>query len=199
MPGLHTAFFAASALLFTAGLVITLLALFRDRARGRARCPSCWYDMSGAPALTCPECGRTAKSTRQLRRTRRRWRRAAVGITMLLLAPASSATRFKIERWNALIPTTALVAAMAVLPHDAKAETTPPAPDDFRFGGGPATGSLSRVCVLFAARYSRNDIWGWQAALARRVVRWRVARGLADHIAIPREFEPFFGTPGLVP
>ncbi len=44
-----------------------LSALFRDRSRGRLRCPRCWYDMAGA-GLTCPECGKQARSERALRR-----------------------------------------------------------------------------------------------------------------------------------
>lgn len=41
-----------------AGLLMLLWALFRDRSRGRRRCPRCWYDMAGVPGLQCPECGR---------------------------------------------------------------------------------------------------------------------------------------------
>jgi hypothetical protein len=47
-----------------------------DRSRGRPRCPSCWYDMSGArtsspSALICPECGHNIRRDRRLFCTRR--------------------------------------------------------------------------------------------------------------------------------
>jgi hypothetical protein len=63
-----------------AGMVLLLWALFWDRSRGRRRCPKCWYDMAGVPGLRCPECGKEAKSERQLSATRRRWRWAAAGV-----------------------------------------------------------------------------------------------------------------------
>ena len=40
------------------GAPLLVWAMFGDRARGRRRCPRCWYDMSGATLLKCPECGR---------------------------------------------------------------------------------------------------------------------------------------------
>lgn len=76
-------------LLGAVGLVVLVWALFWDRARGRRRCPGCWYDLSGAVVETsrdregsashdgvlcvCPECGRKVGRERELGRTRRRW------------------------------------------------------------------------------------------------------------------------------
>ena len=40
-------------------MAIVSLALFRDRSRGRRRCPGCWYDISATSGMTFPECGRT--------------------------------------------------------------------------------------------------------------------------------------------
>ncbi len=57
---------------------------YRCERRGRTRrCPRCWYDMEAIPGLTCPECGRTAKSPRHLLRVRRDWLRAIPGAAML--------------------------------------------------------------------------------------------------------------------
>src|SRR3954469_17175546 len=64
------------------GIVLLLWSLFRDRARGRRRCPKCWYDMAGTPGLRCPECGRQARSQKRLSRTRRRWRLALVAAAL---------------------------------------------------------------------------------------------------------------------
>ena len=85
-PIWHWIALVIAALLAVGGLIVVLLALFRDRSRGRPRCPKCWYDMAGVTGLKCPECGREARSTKRLHKTRRRWRRATLGALMLLLA-----------------------------------------------------------------------------------------------------------------
>src|SRR5512134_3701851 len=55
-------------------MLLLYLGLFQDRSRGRPRCPKCWYNMTGAPSLVCPECGHDARHERRLYRTRRqRW------------------------------------------------------------------------------------------------------------------------------
>jgi hypothetical protein len=63
-----------------------------DRARGRLRCPRCWYDMGGG-GEKCPECGRVVRSARELGRSRRRKRWAAAGVGLLVLGGGSLATR----------------------------------------------------------------------------------------------------------
>ncbi len=68
--------------LFAALTVLLLyLGLFQDRSRGRPRCPKCWYNMTGAPSLVCPECGHDARSPKRLHRTRRR--RWAIALSVL--------------------------------------------------------------------------------------------------------------------
>ncbi len=95
LPSVHFAqtlwAYAATGSIALAGLVVVAFALFGERARGRRRCPHCWYDMSGAGhafPLTCPECGRRILAERDLGRTRRRRGRALIGL--LLLAPIVS-------------------------------------------------------------------------------------------------------------
>jgi len=58
-------------------LVLFSWAIFWDRARGRRRCPRCWYDMAAAVERTgedggfiCPECGRRVARVRGLMSTR---------------------------------------------------------------------------------------------------------------------------------
>src|SRR5690606_13065681 len=60
---------------FGAGLVAW--GLRGDRPRGRRRCPRCWYDMTGARGLTCPECGREAADADELLLPRRKGRMIA--------------------------------------------------------------------------------------------------------------------------
>jgi len=62
------------------GSVLLTWALFWNRARGRKRCPTCWYDMADAPSLVCPECGRDARCEKRLTKTRRRKRWAACAL-----------------------------------------------------------------------------------------------------------------------
>ena len=74
------------------GAALLLWALFRDRSRGRRRCPRCWYDMAGVPGLRCPECGAEQRSERRLFRTRRRWKSAAAAVLLALLGAGVGAT-----------------------------------------------------------------------------------------------------------
>ncbi|MCW5768416.1 MAG: hypothetical protein KIT19_07010 [Phycisphaeraceae bacterium] len=74
------------------GGALFLWAMFWDRARGRLRCPKCWYDMKGAveagaePPWICSECGKATGTLRALRRTRRRKVRAVLGASILVAA-----------------------------------------------------------------------------------------------------------------
>lgn len=99
------------------GVLVIVWALFWDRARGRQRCPKCWYDMSATAgvdrprALVCPECGHDAKTPRRLRKTRRRWGVAAATLAVLVLTAGVPSWERRREGWTALIPTTGLIIA----------------------------------------------------------------------------------------
>ncbi|MCZ6834519.1 MAG: hypothetical protein O7G85_01980 [Planctomycetota bacterium] len=89
--------------------------LFHDRARGRKRCPKCWYDLQGAEAdangtFHCPECGKGIKHERKLRKTRRRWRWVCVA---LLLVPGAGFLgvhpKVKRDGWLSFTPTCVLI------------------------------------------------------------------------------------------
>ncbi|MCA9299319.1 MAG: hypothetical protein KDA28_09645 [Phycisphaerales bacterium] len=100
-----------SGVLALMGIVLCWSGLFRDRARGRRRCPKCWYDMSELDSLQCPECGRTAKAASRLGRTRRHPVPLVVGILTLVLALATaSSTGVLLYGWQAA-PRPVLVAS----------------------------------------------------------------------------------------
>jgi HEAT repeat protein len=64
-------FWVLAAVLGAGAVLMLYRGLLRDRARGRLRCPSCWFDMSGIPGLVCPECGHDARTQARLGKTRR--------------------------------------------------------------------------------------------------------------------------------
>lgn len=98
------------------GVALVLAALFRDRSRGRRRCPACWYDLSGTPVaaesdgVQCPECGRTYTREKSLLRTRRRWRLGLVGVLMMMVGYAGFVVRKAVvDGWPTAIPSSVLV------------------------------------------------------------------------------------------
>ncbi|MCC7388373.1 MAG: hypothetical protein IT431_06355 [Phycisphaerales bacterium] len=96
--------------LAAAGLALLWWSLLRDRARGRRRCPRCWYDMGGVPGLVCPECGWDARRERRLGRTKRKWRWAAIGGLVWIIAFSLGVTpRVRLYGPASLLPTTLLL------------------------------------------------------------------------------------------
>jgi|GEM_PF-2702457 len=88
------------------GLALLTHSLIGDRAKGRKRCPRCWYDLAGASfagegdeqSLTCPECGREVRQEKDLGRARRS--KLAVGAGVLLVGLSLS-----IGTWLSLVDT----------------------------------------------------------------------------------------------
>lgn len=106
-------FWTLGGLLGLAGLLLIGRALFADRAKGRKRCPKCWYDMTGSPGLTCSECGYSPTCEAMLFKTRRHWRWAVVAVLVLVGSAASGLTpRIKREGWLSVVPTTALILSL---------------------------------------------------------------------------------------
>lgn len=89
-------------------------ALFKDRGKGRRRCPRCWHDMSHTVGLTCSECGRTARSERGLARTRRRWGVAALAIVVCVSCFGMLYWKIGDQRWSSYVPTRMLILIMPV-------------------------------------------------------------------------------------
>lgn len=174
------------------GLVVILLALFKDRARGRERCPRCWYDLQGVPRIdtagaTCPECGRAKITPKQMRRTRRRWWRASLGVVVILLGAGLALTpTVRSKGWPSIVP-------MTVLAFFAPVDEGPNA---VRFTGttAPTVVTINNRQVTFGpnsfmfpprtpaeqlegeawTRVSNGEAWQWQAdVLVHRWLRTR--------------------------
>ncbi|MCW5776721.1 MAG: HEAT repeat domain-containing protein [Phycisphaeraceae bacterium] len=136
-------FMAGGGAVALGGVLVVAWALGWDRARGRVRCPKCWYDMRGVPAgegggWLCPECGGRIARERGLRRTRRRWRWAGVG----LLAAVAGVVLFDYPNlrgggWQQRLPTTVLI---LLLPHVDDYWTSEPDTLSLRLNGNDQPG-----------------------------------------------------------
>lgn len=81
-----------------------------DPARGRRRCPRCWYDMHATPGLTCSECGRVAATEAALLRPRRRRWLVALGVLMAVGCASCAATPWaRRNHWTDVAPLPILV------------------------------------------------------------------------------------------
>ncbi len=92
------------------GLWLLYSSLLRDRSKGRHRCPRCWYDMSVAESLRCPECGNDAKRAADLLKTRRRWK--GLWLCMLVFLTAGFLwiqPKVQQDGWVSVMPKTALI------------------------------------------------------------------------------------------
>lgn len=87
-------------------------ALFSDRAKGRRRCPRCWYDLAYSPGTTCAECGFTAAREKQLHATRRRYKTAAAAIFCSVALSGYVSDRLSQQGWAAHMPTGWLLAVL---------------------------------------------------------------------------------------
>lgn len=103
----------SGSLLAALSLATFAWALLWDRARGRLRCPKCWYAADGLePGTPCPECGRKSKSPRMLRRTRRRWRWALAAVLLLMTSAVVGVwPQLQDGTWAKHAPTTVLILA----------------------------------------------------------------------------------------
>ncbi|MFG0252762.1 MAG: hypothetical protein ACF8NJ_07820 [Phycisphaerales bacterium JB038] len=164
------------------GLLLLLLALFGDRCRGRRRCPKCHYQIATEPPADgspwrCSECGRHIKSERHLRRTRRHWRWALVGLAIFLAAWIyPKREEFKRHGAWAAVPTIATLPFLGVLD------------DHWRqtFVNG-REGALSRVAQTVVGR-AYEDRLSW---LDWKLLMWRIESG--DPARIPPQPERYAG------
>lgn len=147
----------------TAGLTVSLLylGLFQDRSRGRPRCPKCWYNMTGAPSLVCPECGYDARRSKALYCTRRR--RWAMVAAVLMAACCYYAWLVRIRViwlhepvYLAVRPTSYF---LATLPHAQRAQTEYIIKRVQRFGVWPWESVGYHRVRLGTVRADRQSRW----------------------------------------
>ncbi len=185
-------------MLLPSAAVVVLLALLRDRSRGRQRCPKCWYDMKGLATAdgrcVCPECGKAVARQTDLHRTRRHWKRALVGAVLALLGFTSMSVPGWNRGWVGVVPSTLLV---FIAPPDI------PSPGAFGAGlrigtlGAPVrrafTGSFPLGAGLTASEKMTDEVWrrldkemlGWQRRVfARRLLAASHLR-LEDVVQLP--------------
>jgi hypothetical protein len=156
------------------GAALLLWSLFWDRARGRKRCPKCWYDLSQTPpqpidgvdAWKCPECGRVSRE-KQLFRTRRQWRRALLALLVFVLADAAES-----------VPRAAQTGRAAFVPSLLLLACVPADPPPFSTTLAP-TNSDERWWREVCLRYGTNDgclrpMW----APSRIALAWGAARAV---------------------
>ena len=115
MPWIDWIWWISGSLVGLGGLTWGLWAMFGDRSRGRRRCPRCWYDMSATSHRRCSECGHEVRRESAFFRTRRRWRRIALGLVLILTGLATFFGREVHDKgWVRATPT---VVYIAFLPH----------------------------------------------------------------------------------
>jgi hypothetical protein len=154
--------------------VLFVWAVFLDRARGRMRCPRCWYTLDATTKARCPECGHVPRSERQLRRTRRRHFWAAVAVVMLAGAYVTAVTPGMLKGgWRRGIPSTVLV---TVWPMDLDAWLRVHL--EAKTSNDPDIAELDR-------RIEKEELSSWHHALwVRRLERHLAAQG---RLGIERE------------
>jgi HEAT repeat protein len=147
-------FWTLSALLGLGSLTLLCFSLFHDRSRGRRRCPRCWYDMAGTPGLTCSECGKTAGRERSLHKTRRRWRRVAVGTLLAALAYVSFEVPGAMSRGGLIVIIPRPILLFAIQSFDAQGDAIYQSTAAPATASSPPTGVWDRL--LLARACARN-------------------------------------------
>ncbi len=157
------AFWAAGGVVAMAGLLLCGWALLRDRSRGRRRCPRCWYDMAGVPGLTCPECGKQARSEKGLGRTKPRWRWAMLGLVLITLGGGAAVVpAVRSGGWVNYPPVWSLQMVMRFFDKEAKVEY------DQRWSQSVGRAAWLSQRAMARARPTTPSTTQWQRLLAAR-------------------------------
>lgn len=154
------------------GLWLVYRGLLADRAKGRRRCPRCWYELQAASLpVRCSECGREATSERELFRTHRRWGVALAGVVLIAVSPWTRRIPEAVKHGPArLVPTCALLQLCG--DEQVKQWT-----EETLLFGPKATSPFARELVR---RGVEEAIPAWQSEVfERRVRRYLVDKGEA--------------------
>lgn len=102
----------ATIVFFGAMIYIAWAAIFKDRPKGKRRCPKCWFDMCATPGMTCGECGFTAHFEKQLNKRRRRLGVAVLAILSCVAMAGVINERLMVRGWMGIVPTKALILSL---------------------------------------------------------------------------------------
>ncbi len=104
-------FFILGLWIAVAGAELLILAVGRElQYRRQGRCPKCWYDMTGAPTPTCPECGHKTTRKKQIHQIRWRQGRVLTGIGLLVLGiTVMQWPTLRYHNWPRYVPTWLLI------------------------------------------------------------------------------------------
>ncbi|MCB9840341.1 MAG: hypothetical protein H6809_01650 [Phycisphaeraceae bacterium] len=150
------------------GLCIAFVAFRGQPAKGRRRCPKCWYLIDAALGLKCSECGHQAKHERDLLRRRRRWGLAVLGLAIALLGQIGwLETRVRRGGWVAAVPTEVLILALPWIPEEWIEQNwnAPSYPDE----DWTLDGRLNE--------YAEGHAWAWHRRFAIWRARTMLSRG----------------------
>ncbi|MHC4107684.1 MAG: hypothetical protein ACYSTY_06325, partial [Planctomycetota bacterium] len=100
--------------IYVGAIYLAWWALFKDRARGRRRCPRCWHDLAHTPGMTCSECGFSAHHEGQFARTRRRWAHAGAAIGTCVAVAGAGYWSMPDRGWASYLPTRSLIVILPV-------------------------------------------------------------------------------------
>lgn len=127
-----------------------------DMARGRRRCPKCWYDFTGlADDAPCPECGHVPGSAKALSRTRRSRGVLVAAPVLLALAWVAYVTPAAMRTsWREFVPTTVMIGFFEYMPDSL------------------LSGAMGRDDGSLGARLASSRVATWQRHwLGRRALR----------------------------
>ncbi|MBM4113725.1 MAG: hypothetical protein FJ253_10225, partial [Phycisphaerae bacterium] len=149
-------------------------ALFGDRDWKRPRCPRCHHDLRGSTGLQCPECGFTARSTRELHRRRRRWMVAIAALVALFSLAVLLRSVWSRTSWTSAVPNRV---ALWLLPRTGSADTGDDLADalgDRLARGELSDGEIEDLLALLLEGDSRAPIGSiaWVGKYGPLVDRW---------------------------